>query len=86
MVVHTRRHHRKKSSRRVDGETMHGARQGQVLAPHLPISPNRATGTVLTQQGVTDRFNEIPSLLDLPDAVGLSEQLSRAGAASDRSR
>ncbi|WP_211343564.1 hypothetical protein [Actinomyces johnsonii] len=42
----------------VDGKTMGGARQGQASAPHLLSSLDQATGAVLSQERVENKFNQ----------------------------
>ena len=47
----------------VDDKTMRGARQGQASALHFLSALDHATGTVLTQQRVAGKSNEVPIIL-----------------------
>ena len=62
------------------GETMRGARQGQVPAPHLLAALDHATGAVLTQQRVADKSNEIPALRELLEPLDLDGAVITADA------
>ena len=77
----------------VDGKTMRGARpraskknQGpdnsprNLRAPHLLAAPDQATGTVVAQEAVTVRSNEIPALKDLLADMDLTDAVITADA------
>ena len=64
----------------VDGKTMRGARAGDAPAPHLLSALDQVAGTVLTQRGVADKSNEIPTLLELLEPLDLDGVVVSADA------
>jgi predicted transposase YbfD/YdcC len=53
----------------VDGQTVRGARSGDVPAPHLPACLDHRTGVVIAQAAVDGKTNEITMFTSLPGHV-----------------
>jgi hypothetical protein len=59
----------------IDGKTLRGARREDGSQPHMLAALFHRQGTVLTQQQVAQKSNEIPALREMPEPLDISDRV-----------